>query len=382
MRSIPRFCACLLVGLPLTIAGCTAIQTTYFRQSYVELDDPSNPEFQPYDGESSFEMVEGMDQASRDMYDRGYAMIGYSQFVSPLMTSLAPSYATKYASAREAEYAVMETPRPGESNLHGYLVTYWARVRTESFALGTYAEDLPPELLQRIGGDYNVVILSGVVDGTPAAKAGLKRDDVILAVNGVRVVSVETYVKLVGENLGKETIVSVSRQGKLLELPVEIRTPAETGGKPLAYHNAPWLQTAATDWSSLSAANITADVMRQQAAERERQAAYERGRQEALAAQRSFESDSTQTYESYMSAHRMDAPRSHTHQDWARGMPPPSAQQWNREYGQYMQIDWSAHQKDWEMHQALERQGAINMWVGNAPNIYGQLFTFPRPVVF
>ena len=223
-------------------------------------------------------MVEDMADGVLDMYGRGYAMLGYSQFVSPLLTSLAPSYATKYAAAMNAAYVVLETPRPGSSNLHGYLATYWAMVRPELSTFGSYIQNLPEDMLKRLGENYNRVMLRQIIPGTPAAGAGFKANDIVLAVNGVRVVSTDVFSKMLNENQGKEVLISIPRQGELLELPVILTVPVQVSNAGYGFYEAPWRNTEPTDWSSLSAANITVDVLRQQQAECKCQAAYERGR--------------------------------------------------------------------------------------------------------
>ena len=114
-----------LIAILTLLQGCTTMQTFYFNGSFQPLEDVNSSGLLPAEGETGFRMVSDMTVGAKEMYNQGYAMIGYSQFVSPLYKSLAPGYATKYARTLGAQYAVMETPQPGASNLHGYLVTYW-----------------------------------------------------------------------------------------------------------------------------------------------------------------------------------------------------------------------------------------------------------------
>lgn len=233
----------LFLAVVLVVSSCTTMQTTYFRMSYKSLESTDNAGFLPYSGTPEFMMVEDMADGALDMYGRGYAMLGYSQFVSPLLTNLAPSYATKYAATLNAAYVVLETPRPGHSNLHGFLVTYWAKVRPEQFTFGSYSQNLPEDLLKRLGEDYNLVMLRQIVPGTPAAGAGFKADDVVLAVNGVRVVSTDVFLKMLNENHGKEVLISISRQGKLHELPVALAVPVQVSNAGYDFYEAPWKNT-------------------------------------------------------------------------------------------------------------------------------------------
>lgn len=311
--------------------------------------------------------------AAEQMYSEGYGMIGYSQFVSPLFTSLAPSYATKYAATLGAEVAVLQTPRPGVSNLHGFLVTYWKRVRPEVFSLGAYASDLPEDLLRSLGQDYNLVYLKGVVPNTPAHAAGLRKDDVILAINGERISSIETYLDKTRKNMGREVVVIISRYGELEEVSVGIGEAAIA--TTYSYHDRPWENTAPTDWSMLSAANLAARVRARQMQERERQLAYECGRLEAMRASESLDSGYEQAYSGYMSQRQARASgrdRSYTRSDRQRGIAPPSPQEWSMEYGGFLDNFKGLSGNPNELN-------SIDIWFSHAPNIYGQLFTFPRP---
>ncbi len=284
-------------------------------------------------------MVDDMADGVLDMYGRGYAMLGYSQFVSPLLTSLAPSYATKYAAAMNAAYVVLETPRPGSSNLHGYLATYWAMVRPELSTFGSYIQNLPEDMLKRLGENYNRVMLRQIIPGTPAAGAGFKANDIVLAVNGVRVVSTDVFSKMLNENQGKEVLISTPRQGELLELPVILTVPVQVSNAGYGFYEAPWRNTEPTDWSSLSAANITVDVLRQQQAECKCQAAYERGRLAVMVVRQSLDSGSTVHYGGRGLSRQARASGHggrYTREMWQRGIAPPSPQQYRKEYGEFL----------------------------------------------
>lgn len=357
----------IYIALLALLGGCTTMQTTYFRGSMQALEDVNDAGFYPFSGESQFRQVSDMSLAAKDMYNEGYAMVGYSQFVSPLFTSLAPSYATKYAKTIGAEYAVMETPQPGASNLHGYLVTYWSRVRPDAFGLGVFFSDLPSEVLQQVGQDYNVVYIEAVVPGTPAAQAGLKPDDVILAVNGQRTTTTGVFSDQLRRSYGRETIISVSRYGEHRSIVV---TPTEPTVRSmgLSYHEEPWLNTAPTDWSSLSAANTTARVLQHQQQQRELQAAYERGRQEANQASYYASRDVSVAYDRYAVPCGGGDYRRGSAEHRRCGSPPP--RQWSNNMlgamDQYQNLDFTVVQGD-----------SLSMVFDNLPYVYGQLYSYP-----
>ena len=360
--------ALLLIAVGLQ-TGCTTMQTTYFRSSYQQVENPGNPALAPYSGESRFQQVSNMADSAADMYNDGYVMLGYSQFISPLFTSLAPGYATKYASVLGAEYAVMETPQPGASNLHSYLVTYWSRIRPETATVGAYVQELPDDLLDRLGQEFNVVHVRAVIPGTPASAAGLKRDDVVLAINGLRVESLRAFNGFIKRAEGEEAIVSLSRFGKPLDVTIDLRNPPTTRAA-VNYQEAPWRYTKPTDWSMASAANVVANYQRQQREEQRRQQAYEEGRRAAMAASASLNSNNNVAYGEATTRWNRT---SYTRADWMRGVPQPSQQEWSMEYGSFLD------NFDGLGNPELD---SLDIWFKHAPNTYGQLFTFPRPQVY
>jgi membrane-associated protease RseP (regulator of RpoE activity) len=261
------------------------MQTTYFRVSYQELAKTDVSDSSSRGATPGFAMVDDMQAKAREMYGEGYTMLGYSQFISPLYPSLAQDYSTKWGKAVGSSYVVLETPRKGQSNLHYYLVTYWSPVDTRQFTFGAYLQDLPPDLLKRLGPDFNVVMVQQVVQGTAAGNAGILADDAILAVDGRDVPSTQAFVDLVNTMSGREIVVTISRAGKIMDIPVQLGGNAPVAPNTLlaAYHDAPWRNTEPNDWSGLSAAAISkAAVENHQRMEQQRQLEYERAQLEAM----------------------------------------------------------------------------------------------------
>jgi membrane-associated protease RseP (regulator of RpoE activity) len=356
----------LLLTSVVLMVGCTTLQTTYFSQSYVPLDNVSNPALEPYAGSTSFEIVSDMDAGALNMYGAGYAMIGYSQFVSPLLTNLMPSYATQYGQSIGAAHVVSQTPIAGGSNLNAFLVTYWAKLKPGQFALGVYSEDLPEELLKRLGEKYNVVMLKQVVNGTPAKEAGLRADDVVLAVDGIRIAKDTDLSQAIAAKQGKQVTISVSRQGSLLEMPVRLAVVKPSGGS-VGFRSAPWTTTKPTDWSSLSAASIVAEAQKQQQMERERQAAYERGLYESRQRMQSLDSGGSS---SGSSASRSEGSRSGTYTREQRAAN-------SQEYRDFQNAYQSPGVRDWIVKSAAKANWDSTKWSASAPATYNYLFQYP-----
>lgn len=163
--------SCALALLAPLLASCTTLQTTYFRGSYIELTGADHPALQAAPATPRFAQVEDMKDKAHALYGEGYTMLGYSQFVSPLLPSLAGSYSTKWGRKVGAAYVGLETPRPGRSNLHYYLATYWGKLLPGVAPFGVYLDGLPEALLARIGAEQDMVVVWQVIDGTPAEAA-------------------------------------------------------------------------------------------------------------------------------------------------------------------------------------------------------------------
>jgi serine protease Do len=77
---------------------------------------------------------------------------------------------------------------------------------------------LPPRLAARFGRESAVEVVE-VAEGSPAARAGLRAEDLIVALNGTVVETVDDLQRLmVGELIGSETTATVIRRGEELEI--------------------------------------------------------------------------------------------------------------------------------------------------------------------
>jgi membrane-associated protease RseP (regulator of RpoE activity) len=270
----------LVILAVLLTSACTSMQTMYFGSSYQAIANANDPLLLRHSGAPAFEQTGDLVEKSPAMWNEGYALLGYSQVVSPLLTSLAPDYSTKWGAELGAARVLMETPRPGESNLHYYLVTYWGRLDPGAFSLGATLRDLPEEVLKLVGREMNLVMVGSVTPGTPAARAGLRQGDVVAGMDGERVPDARALTERIAARRGTQAVLNVLRRGEEIDVPVALAAPAARGASRVQFPLAPWLDTPATDYSSLSAANLASANMAatMKRVEQDRKAYEERSR--------------------------------------------------------------------------------------------------------
>lgn len=90
--------------------------------------------------------------------------------------------------------------------------------------LGVSVQDLTPELAKSHGVESTKgALIAEVVKGGPAEKAGMKRDDVVIAYEGKEIMDASTLRNEVATStIGQEAKVTVLRNGKKVELTVKI----------------------------------------------------------------------------------------------------------------------------------------------------------------
>ena len=81
-----------------------------------------------------------------------------------------------------------------------------------------------PEIAESAGlKEQKGVVIENVVEGSPAAKAGVQKGDVIVAVNDQAIAAPQELTRrIVGTAPGTRVQISVLRKGKPLQLPVEL----------------------------------------------------------------------------------------------------------------------------------------------------------------
>ena len=94
------------------------------------------------------------------------------------------------------------------------------RVRRAYLGLAGGSRPLPPRLATRLGRRSAVEVVE-VVDGSPAALAGLRPEDLIVALDGVEVLGVDDIQRLMtAERIGETVTATVVRQDRELRVPL------------------------------------------------------------------------------------------------------------------------------------------------------------------
>ena len=167
--------------MALALAGCA--NPLHYGWAYVPMLDPHADMFQPPEGKIEYHQLKdlnAMAAAEREMYARGYVMVGYSNMLSPQPRMIAPGAARAWGTDVGAS-AVLQT-----FNGHHFLATFWARPK--SFVLGAYysatlpqgARDALTKAFHFRGG----VVVQSVVQDSPAFKAGLLPGDLLISLDG------------------------------------------------------------------------------------------------------------------------------------------------------------------------------------------------------
>jgi len=92
--------------------------------------------------------------------------------------------------------------------------------------LGLGVEAVPPALATHLGtlvGDGKGVLVAEVTPGSPAEKAGIKRDDVLASYDDQKLYSPDQFVKMVRhDKIGRQVTLGVVRGGKLEQVNVSL----------------------------------------------------------------------------------------------------------------------------------------------------------------
>jgi S1-C subfamily serine protease len=105
------------------------------------------------------------------------------------------------------------------------------RVRRAWIGIAGGARPLPPRVAASVGRDRGVEVVE-VVPGSPAARAGVRAEDLIVAVAGDPVRGVDDLQRLMtAERIGTRVALAIVRGSSALELEL---VPRELGAEPPA----------------------------------------------------------------------------------------------------------------------------------------------------
>jgi S1-C subfamily serine protease len=101
----------------------------------------------------------------------------------------------------------------------GSLVAH-GRVRRAELGLSGGSRALPPRIAERLGQARGVEV-TGVVGGGPAEAAGIRPEDIVVALDGVPIQSIGDLQRLLtGERVGRRLVAGTVRGGDLLDVPL------------------------------------------------------------------------------------------------------------------------------------------------------------------
>ena len=115
---------------------------------------------------------------------------------------------------------------PINDHIRGLIATLMreGRVRRAYIGVGAAPRPLPPKAVAALGRSAGIELID-VAPGSPAGVAGLRPEDIVVALNGGPIVSVEELQRLLSvDAIGTAQLLTVLRGGTLMELEVH---PAE-----------------------------------------------------------------------------------------------------------------------------------------------------------
>ena len=187
-------------------------------------------------------VVSALNRTIRGANDRVYtdfiqtdASINPGNSGGPLLNILGELVGINTAIYQKAEGIGFAIPIDKAKRIVENLITYG---KVHRAWLGVHVQDLTPDLARYFGVSSGVVV-TRVFAGSPADEAGLRRGDVLVALDGRRIDDRETFFeRLAGYTAGSRMRFRIARKGKNLELEVVAR---EIPDEYIAYLSEQWI---------------------------------------------------------------------------------------------------------------------------------------------
>ena len=179
MRSMA---AALVVSVCILLGGCATYSRMTFESTLSEAEQDRLLETEVEEVEGFIAQDFGAQLV--DLYERGYRLIGYAKFVSPLKPGFAVWNAKTAAKDNGASLVMLAEPQSAKMGQYRHLFTYWREPLPDQDVLfGAFYGDSSPDILGMGGCGLNLVTLQAIADGSPAQQMGLRTGDVIVAVD-------------------------------------------------------------------------------------------------------------------------------------------------------------------------------------------------------
>lgn len=163
-----------------------------------------------------------------DLYGEGYELVGYSKFVAGLVPRMAEWNSRIAAKSHGASFVLLAQPQPAKMGQHQYLFTYWRLPENANFLFGAQYTDTAAEPLGMLGCAANMVTVATVAPGSPAAKAGITKGDVIAAIGESPIYNARQVDDYLSKNAGQSIDVRIMRTEESRVVSVELGTSTAT----------------------------------------------------------------------------------------------------------------------------------------------------------
>ena len=150
----------------------------------------------------------------KDLYRRGYTLVGYAKFKSPLVPNIAEWNARQAAKKNGASHVLLAKPTQASMGQYNHLFTYWRPDSLTPQLLGAFYSDAEPSAMAALGCAMNTVEIDLVQPGSPAERAGLQSGDILLAIGSNLISAAGQADRILIENASQPIELKFLRDGE------------------------------------------------------------------------------------------------------------------------------------------------------------------------